>query len=481
VLFNSIHFIVFFIVVTSAYFALPYKYRWVLLLSASCYFYMAFVPVFILILGFTIIVDYFAGIFIEQSDGKKRKLFLIASLIANIGVLLVFKYYNFMNENFTFLLKGFALENPLPFLKILLPIGLSFHTFQAMSYTIEVYRGNHKAERHFGIYALYVMFYPQLVAGPIERPQNILGQFYEKHDFDYDRVVNGLRLMLWGFFKKIVIADRLAVFVNEVYNQPNEYNGGAIWLSTFFFAIQIYCDFSGYTDIARGAARVMGYELLLNFNRPYFATSIKEFWSRWHISLSTWFRDYLYIPLGGNRVGVFRGYYNLFVVFLISGVWHGANWTYIVWGALHGFYIVFENGLYKTFPNLSIFSKKSFLHKLIMLAITFVLVDFAWLFFRANSIRDAFQLIKNGVNLSGGLTSFNINAYSGFINNWELFFCFLFIAVLFLIEWVHRNSFEMYIKKLSITKRWAYSIGITLVILFFGIYGNDTQFIYFQF
>lgn len=480
-LFNSIHFIVFFIVVTTAYFALPYKYRWVLLLSASCYFYMAFVPVFILILGFTIVVDYFAGIFIEQSDGKKRKLFLIASLIANIGVLVVFKYYNFMNENFTFLLKGFALENPLPFLKILLPIGLSFHTFQAMSYTIEVYRGNHKAERHFGIYALYVMFYPQLVAGPIERPQNILGQFYEKHDFDYDRVVNGLRLMLWGFFKKIVIADRLAVFVNEVYNQPNEYNGGAIWLSTFFFAIQIYCDFSGYTDIAKGAARVMGYELLLNFNRPYFATSIKEFWSRWHISLSTWFRDYLYIPLGGNRVGVFRGYYNLFIVFLISGIWHGANWTYIVWGALHGFYIVFESGLYKAFPSLINFSKKSFSHKLLMLVITFVLVDFAWLFFRANSIRDAFQLIKNGVNLSGGLTSFNINAYSGFINSWELFFCFLFIAVLFLIEWVHRNSFEMYIKKLSITKRWAYSIGMTLVILFFGIYGNDTQFIYFQF
>jgi D-alanyl-lipoteichoic acid acyltransferase DltB (MBOAT superfamily) len=442
---------------------------------------MAFVPVFILILGFTIVVDYFAGIFIEQSDGKKRKLFLIASLIANIGVLVVFKYYNFMNENFTFLLKGFALENPLPFLKILLPIGLSFHTFQAMSYTIEVYRGNHKAERHFGIYALYVMFYPQLVAGPIERPQNILGQFYEKHDFDYDRVVNGLRLMLWGFFKKIVIADRLAVFVNEVYNQPNEYNGGAIWLSTFFFAIQIYCDFSGYTDIAKGAARVMGYELLLNFNRPYFATSIKEFWSRWHISLSTWFRDYLYIPLGGNRVGVFRGYYNLFIVFLISGIWHGANWTYIVWGALHGFYIVFESGLYKAFPSLINFSKKSFSHKLLMLVITFVLVDFAWLFFRANSIRDAFQLIKNGVNLSGGLTSFNINAYSGFINSWELFFCFLFIAVLFLIEWVHRNSFEMYIKKLSITKRWAYSIGMTLVILFFGIYGNDTQFIYFQF
>jgi len=481
VLFNSIHFIVFFIVVTTAYFALPYKYRWVLLLSASCYFYMAFVPVFILILGFTIVVDYFAGIFIEQSDGKKRKLFLIASLIANIGVLVVFKYYNFMNENFTFLLKGFALENPLPFLKILLPIGLSFHTFQAMSYTIEVYRGNHKAERHFGIYALYVMFYPQLVAGPIERPQNILNQFYEKHDFDYDRVVNGLRLMLWGFFKKIVIADRLAVFVNEVYNQPNEYNGGAIWLSTFFFAIQIYCDFSGYTDIARGAARVMGYELLLNFNRPYFATSVKEFWSRWHISLSTWFRDYLYIPLGGNRVGVFRGYYNLFVVFLISGIWHGANWTYIVWGALHGFYIVFENGLYKTFPSLTIFSKKSFLHKLIMLVITFVLVDFAWLFFRANSIGDAFQLIKNGVVLRGGFSSFKINAYSGFINTWELFFCFFFITVLFLIEWVHRNSFESYIKKLSVIKRWGYSIGMTLVILFFGIYGNDTQFIYFQF
>src|SRR4030095_15093310 len=219
-LFNSLQFLIFFIVVTTAYFALEHKYRWMLLLAASCYFYMVFVPIYILILGFTIIVDYFAGIYIEKSQGKRRKWFLVASLIANIGVLAVFKYYNFLNENLTVLLHGAGYENPIPYLSILLPIGLSFHTFQAMSYTIEVYRGNQKSERNFGIYALYVMFYPQLVAGPIERPQNLLHQFYEKHSFDYNRVTSGLKLMAWGLFKKMVIADRLAYVTDNIYNNP---------------------------------------------------------------------------------------------------------------------------------------------------------------------------------------------------------------------------------------------------------------------
>jgi D-alanyl-lipoteichoic acid acyltransferase DltB (MBOAT superfamily) len=237
---------------------------------------MAFIPVYILILGFTIIVDYFAGILLENAEGRRRKLFLICSLCANIGVLVVFKYYNFLNNNFSILLKGFALENPLPFLKIILPIGLSFHTFQAMSYTIEVYRGNQKAERHFGIYALYVMFYPQLVAGPIERPQNLLHQFREKYVFDYDRVLEGLKLMLWGLFKKIAIADRLAIYVNAVYNNPVQHNGKSFALATIFFAFQIYCDFSGYSDIAIGIAKVMGFKLMTNFNRPYFAVNISD-------------------------------------------------------------------------------------------------------------------------------------------------------------------------------------------------------------
>ena len=302
---------------------------------------MAFVPVYILILGFTIIIDYFAGILLEKTDGKNRRYWLIASLVANIGVLAVFKYYNFLNNNLSELLSSLGYQNTIHNLNILLPIGLSFHTFQAMSYTIEVYRGRQKAERHFGIYALYVMFYPQLVAGPIERPQNLLHQFYEKHEFDCNRVVEGLKIILWGLFMKIVIADRIAIYVNAVYNNSEQHSGKSLALATVFFAFQIYCDFAGYSNIAIGTAKVMGFKLMTNFNRPYFSRSISEFWKRWHISLSTWFRDYLYISLGGNRVSIPRWYLNLFLVFTISGLWHGANWTYIIWGSLNGFYLVF--------------------------------------------------------------------------------------------------------------------------------------------
>ncbi|HEV8505901.1 MAG TPA: MBOAT family O-acyltransferase, partial [Chitinophagaceae bacterium] len=262
---------------------------------------MAFIPVYILILGFTIFIDYFAGIYLEKAKSKK-KLFLIISLVANIGVLAFFKYFNFINENITGLLKGFGISNSAPVLNIILPIGLSFHTFQAMSYTIEVYRGNQKAERNFGIYALYVMFYPQLVAGPIERPQNLLHQFYEKHELNYDNVVSGLKMILWGFFQKLVVADRLSAYVNAVYKNPENHSGLTLLLATVFFAFQIYCDFAGYSNIALGSAKIMGFKLMTNFERPYYAKSVSEFWKRWHISLSSWFRDYLYIPLGGNRV-----------------------------------------------------------------------------------------------------------------------------------------------------------------------------------
>src|ERR1035437_5555581 len=276
-LFNSIPFLIFFPVVTLLYFLLPHKFRWFLLLAASCFFYMFFKPEYILILAFTIVIDYFAGILLEnEPDKRKRKKYLVMSIIANIGVLAFFKYYNFLNSNITGMALLFGAKNPIPYLSWLLPIGLSFHTFQAMSYTIEVYRGNQKAERHFGIYALYVMFYPQLVAGPIERPQNLLHQFREKYYYDYDRVLEGLKLMLWGLFKKIAIADRLAIYVNAVYNNPGQHNGKSFALATFFFAFQIYCDFSGYSDIAIGIAKVMGFKLMTNFNRPYFAVNISE-------------------------------------------------------------------------------------------------------------------------------------------------------------------------------------------------------------
>lgn len=302
-LFNSLEFLIFFPIVTFLYFILPYGRRALLLLIASCIFYMAFIPRYILILFFTITIDYWAGLQIERAQKeRRRKFFLIASLVANIGALALFKYYYFFSANIAWLSHFLGFGFSLPFLDIILPIGLSFHTFQALSYTIEIYRYQQKAETNFLTFALYVMFYPQLVSGPIERPQHLLHQFYEKHDFDCNRVVEGLKWMVWGMFKKIVIEDRLALIVNKVYNQPTEYAGWMLVLATILFAFQIFCDFSGYTDIALGIAKVMGFKLTNNFNHPYFPKSIFEFWKRWHISLSSWFRDYLYISLGGNRV-----------------------------------------------------------------------------------------------------------------------------------------------------------------------------------
>lgn len=475
-LFNSIQFLFFFAIVTILYFALPYNKRWMLLLASSCYFYMAFVPIYILILGVTIVIDYIAGIYIENAEGKRRKSFLIISLIANFGVLAIFKYYNFINENFSVLLKGFALDNPIPYLSILLPIGLSFHTFQAMSYTIEVYRGNQKAERHFGIYSLYVMFYPQLVAGPIERPQNLLHQFREKYDFDYTRVVEGLKLMLWGIFKKLVIADRLALYVNAVYNNPEQHNGNTFIVATVFFAIQIYCDFSGYSDIAIGAARVMGFKLMTNFNRPYFSRNISEFWKRWHISLSTWFKDYLYITLGGNRLSVPRWYFNLFIVFVISGLWHGANWTYIIWGGLNGFYLVFAIVSYKYRDKLSkAFGLNNFpkLNHFTEILITFGLTCFAWVFFRANHVDDAFLIIKKMMSFEGSI----------FVENPSMMLYSLFaILFLFLVELkkeFYKEDFLFFTHRSWLVRNLSYATLIILILLM-GVFDGG-QFIYFQF
>jgi alginate O-acetyltransferase complex protein AlgI len=479
-LFNSPQFICFFILVTALYFALPNKFLWILLLSASCYFYMAFVPIYILILGFTIIIDYFAGIAIETAQGKRRKLFLIFSLIANIGVLAVFKYYNFINTNFSFLLHNMGMKDPFPFLAILLPIGLSFHTFQAMSYTIEVYRGNQKAERHFGIYALYVMFYPQLVAGPIERPQNLLHQFRENHPFDYDRVTSGLRLMVWGFFKKIVIADRFGMLVDKVYSNPHQFNGVSLTLATFFFAYEIYCDFSGYTDIAIGAARIMGFTLMKNFKNPYQSKSISEFWTRWHISLSTWFRDYLYIPLGGNRVKVQRLYFNLMVVFLISGLWHGANWTFVIWGALHGFYLVFSLLTGKARTSLFSYLPQS-VTAIVSVILTFSFVSFAWIFFRANNVSDAGYI---ATHVFSGWTNLN-NLKNIEVIGKVKYSLLPWMGLIFLVETVNYikekyNITELFLRQ-PVYIRWAEYFVTVFIVFFCAISFVPRQFIYFQF
>lgn len=400
-LFNSAAFLIFFPLVTTAYFLLPHRFRWMLLLAASCYFYMAFIPEYILILVVTITVDYFAGLGLEKFEGRTRRWVLIASILTNIGMLAFFKYFNFANENLAALANFIGWNYPIPSLSILLPIGLSFHTFQSLSYTIEVYRGNQKAERHVGYLALYVLFYPQLVAGPIERPQNILHQLHEEQHFEYPRVTNGLKWMAWGMFKKVVVADRMVQFVNPVYGDPTIYDGPALVLATLAFAIQIYCDFSGYSDLALGSAQVMGVKLMKNFDHPYFARSISEFWRRWHISLSTWFRDYVYIPLGGNRVSEPRWAFNIFLTFLISGLWHGANWTYILWGALHGFYFILSALTVPFWQRLSAATRLEQMPRLkagLALLTTFSLVTFAWIFFRAESLGDALYITRHLVS-----------------------------------------------------------------------------------
>ena len=497
-LFNSINFLIFFPVVTTVYFLFPHRHRWWLLLLASCIFYMFFIPVYISILLITILIDYFAGIWIERSEGPARKQILAVSIVSTCLVLFIFKYFNFFNANFEALARFLHWNYPVKTLGLILPIGLSFHTFQSLSYVIEVYRKQQKAERHFGIYSLYVMFYPQLVAGPIERPQNLLHQFYEEHRFEYRRVTDGLKLMAWGLFKKVVIADRLALFVSQAYGHPHDYQGVSFLLATVFFAFQIYCDFSGYSDIAIGAAQVMGFKLMDNFNRPYFSKSIAEFWKRWHISLSTWFKDYFYISLGGNRVSVPRWYLNLFLTFLLSGLWHGANWTYVVWGALNGFYLVF--GIWtqpwrKKAAAVIGLDRYPRLHQYVKMIVTFSLVCFAWIFFRANTIGDALYIV---CHLFTGVWGFlsdvlprltTLRAGEGKLGPIllgqpprELVIA---VASILFMEAVHliqrHNGIRHMLRERPVWVRWTLYYAWVIGILSFGAFNSQSQFIYFQF
>jgi D-alanyl-lipoteichoic acid acyltransferase DltB (MBOAT superfamily) len=460
--FNSLQFLVFFGIVTSAYFLLAHRFRWALLLMASCYFYMAFQPIYLGILGFTIVVDYYAGIYLERFQGHAKKLFLALSLLANVGVLAVFKYYAFFTGNFMVAAHYFGYDVQIPQLSILLPIGLSFHTFQAMSYTIEVYRGNQKAERNFGIYSLYVMFYPQLVAGPIERPQNLIHQFYEVHVWDRERVTAGLFQMAQGLFKKVVIADRLALLVDAVYGSLAIQSGGNLILASVFYSFQIYCDFSGYSDMAIGAAKVMGFDLMTNFRAPYLAKSIPDFWRRWHISLSTWFKDYVYFSLGGNRVSVPKWYFNIMVVFIISGFWHGASWNFVIWGALHGLFQLVGISLSRRFPVLSPEHAKGFYLRFLQLW-TFGLVTFAWVFFRLAHFAEINLYVKR-------LGVWNVDAPLGMHGNEIILSIGLIVG---LLVWDQQSS------KKIITKTWLLPLML-LAIYFFGVFSLK-QFIYFQF
>jgi len=396
-LFNSIEFAIFLPLVVGLYFWLKPAFRWMLLLAASLYFYMSFVPEYALILLTTITVDYFAARKIETAQGIARKAWLALSLTTNFGFLIFFKYAGFITNNVDALANAIGWNYPVGIIEVLLPIGISFHVFQSVGYTIEVYRGTLRAERHYGYLALFVLYFPQLVAGPIERAQNLLHQLRATHHFEYNRAASGLRLVLLGLFKKVVIADHISHLVNTVYRSPDDFTGPQVLLATYCFAIQIYCDFSGYTDIARGVARIMGVELMKNFDGPYLARSIPEFWRRWHISLSTWFRDYLFIPLGGSRVAASRVVLNLFIIFLVSGFWHGAAWTFVFWGALHGFYVVCSHvtaSFRAQAVQISGLGRLPRVHKALQILITFHLVCLSWVFFRAENFPDAMALLS---------------------------------------------------------------------------------------
>ena len=473
-LFNSLHFLIFFPIVLVLYFFLPHRYRWVLLLIASYYFYISWNPWYISLIIASTLIDYFASLKMEGlSTKRERTPFLILSLISNLGILLFFKYSNFFIGNYNHLTGA-----NVAYLKFLLPVGISFYTFQTLSYTIDVYQEVLKPEKNIGKFALFVSFFPQLVAGPIERATNLLPQFREKVKLNYENFSEGGKRIIWGLFKKVVIADNIGQIADIIYASPGDYNSVGLLLGTYLFTFQIYCDFSGYSDIAIGVAKMMGFNLMENFRIPYISKSIREFWGRWHISLSSWFRDYVYIPLGGNRKGKFNWYRNLVIVFLVSGFWHGANWTFVIWGALHGLYLVLGIQINKwDFYTQKIINRNRIVNFIISLFI-FHLVVLGWIFFRAENVGDAFLVVKEilSVNL-------DINPLLGLMREFgkgKLIFIML-LLITFIIS-------DKYIFRLiqGDYKNLGHHIKINLfgfilaLIVLFGFWG-EVAFIYFQF
>ncbi|HUW61106.1 MAG TPA: MBOAT family O-acyltransferase [Candidatus Bathyarchaeia archaeon] len=486
-LFNSTQFIVFFPLVGLLYFVLPHRLRWLLLLGASYFFYMSWEPGYVVLLAVSTAAAYAGGLLIGRTRGRGRTWWLAAGLGVNFGLLFLFKYYNFFAGELRPLLTLVGVDFSLPVSRFLLPLGISFYTFQACSYLIDVYRGKQAPERHLGLFALYVSFFPQLVAGPIERAGHLLPQLRARHRFDYDAATNGLKLMAWGFFKKIVIADRLAVVVEQVYGQPGSYGGPALAIATVCFAFQIFCDFSGYTDIAIGCARVLGFRLTNNFRRPYFAVSVADFWRRWHISLTSWFRDYVYIPLGGNRVGEGRWRINIAAVFLLSGLWHGASWMFLAWGAIHAGYIIFGKVTMPMRERLSAalgLTRAPRVHRAVRAASTFALVCFAWIFFRAQSMADAVGIVRGLV--SGWGAVLDPSQLYGVVRSMGVLprDLAIFGALIAILEVVHvcqaRGATLDWLSRRPLPVRWALYSALIWTIVIFGVF-RQKEFIYFTF
>lgn len=491
-LFNSFEFLIFFTSVFLFYLFLKDSQKLKLLLVASYFFYMFWIPAYGLLILISTVIDYFCALKIEKETGSRRKGYLLLSLVSNLGMLFFFKYLYFASSSLQSLLDywwpashGGASLFQIPLWKIVLPVGISFYTFQTLSYTIDVYLKKCVVERNFFLFALYVSFFPQLVAGPIERSTHLLPQFRQPKPFQVDQVSDGLKLMAWGFFKKLMIADRVAPYVHLVYESPWNYQGATFLIATYLFALQIYCDFSGYSDIAVGCAKVFGYDLMENFKRPYFARTIPEFWRRWHISLSTWFRDYLYIPLGGSRVSSSLILYrNLWIVFLVSGIWHGANFTFMLWGALHAFYqcVYLWIPKKKATPNRIATppQKTSLIQRLFTLfqiLLTFHLVCIAWVFFRAKHVGDAYYILREILSFS-----WNFQEIISPLGKVECFYSVLFIAFLFGIETLQECGIVIRhaLKRLPIYLRWPLYMAFLTSILMFACFEKQ-EFIYFQF
>jgi len=419
--FNSVPFLIFYPIVLLLYFILPKKIRWIMLLLSSYFFYAFYSPELLFLIIGTTLVSWLCARLVEKTEKKPLRIFAVAiTFVISLGTLFFYKYFDFLSQSFFWGLSLFGFGGDPVLLNLVLPVGISFYTFQTLSYVVDVYRGDVKTEPNFFFYALFVSFFPQLVAGPIERPGNLIPQLKQDNRWDKDNAIKGAKHMLLGFFKKICVADLIGGAVNSIYNDPSGASSLGIVIATLLFAVQIYCDFSGYTDIAIGCARIMGIRLMQNFDHPYRAQTIKDFWSRWHISLSGWFRDYLYIPMGGNRKGKFRHLLNIFIVFLASGIWHGANWTFIIWGIMHALYQIVGTltiGTRNKLLSLAGLSQKSFIVKLARRSVTFALVSVAWIVFRANSIGDLFILVKKlftftGAGIGGTLDIMGLDAIS---------------------------------------------------------------------
>lgn len=476
--FNSLSYLVFLPLVFAIYWSSPPKYKWIILLISSSYFYMSWNAKYISLILLITIISYVSALLIQSFNNKiHKKIFLYSNALISLGILCYYKYFNFFSESVTSFLNNLqiiSIQLHPTTLDIILPVGISFYTFQSISYVVDVYKNDIRAEKNFGHYFTFISFFPQLVAGPIERSKNLLHQITNEKNFSYEQATYGIKLIVWGFFKKLVIANNLSPIVDTVYNSPFEYSGFSILFAIFAFSFQIYCDFSGYSDIAIGSAKLFGINLTTNFKSPYLSTSIKEFWSRWHISLSSWFRDYLYIPLGGNKLGKFRHISNILLTFLFSGLWHGANWTFIIWGLLHGIMYIISS----CFSKVKISYRTSFLVAKIL--IVFIFCSYAWIFFRAQSITEALFLITNSFTIDFSQIIPQFKAIG--LNKYNMIIISLSLFILFYFDFINqRHDVIIKISKLNIFARYSIYLLLIILIIFFTPYNSNSEFIYFQF